>query len=98
MSMRKCNLLGSLMLAALLLMGRQAFAESAGPKLKYRSNGPVCSCESGTGEAEIQAAMARLGIQDDVARKTASSRAEVGQEDHSKESQQHRRETDEEHR
>jgi hypothetical protein len=98
MSMRNCCLQGILTFAALLCGASLALADSTGPKLKYRSSGPVCSCESGTGEAEIRAAMARLGIQDDAARTSASSRSEVGYEEHSKESLQQRRETDEERR
>lgn len=35
-------------------------AEEVAPRLKYRSKGPVCSCSSGLGEAEISRAMKGL--------------------------------------
>lgn len=37
------------------------------PRLKFRAKGPVCSCNSNTGEKEIQAAFeARFSQQDDA--------------------------------
>lgn len=98
MLMRKNCLRGILLVAVLLIGDSQALADSVGPKLKYRSNGPVCSCESGTSETEIRAAMARMGIRDDAASESAASKGDVVHEEHSKESQQQRRETDEERR
>lgn len=47
-------------LAGLALAGSGSAAEDPPPRLKYRAKGPVCSCVSGLGEAEIAGARAGL--------------------------------------
>ncbi len=45
-----------------LLAAAVAQAAADPPRLKYRSRGPVCACESGLGESEIRKAWeARFG-------------------------------------
>lgn len=52
----------SIALALLLAAALAQAATSDPPRLKYRSRGPVCSCESGLGEEEIRKAWeARFG-------------------------------------
>jgi len=56
---------------ALLLLAGTAGAATLDtiekPRLKFRAKGPVCSCNSNTGEREIQAAFeARFSQQDDA--------------------------------
>lgn len=50
------------MLVLLLAAAAVQAADSDPPRLKYRSRGPVCACESGMGENEIRKAWeARFG-------------------------------------
>lgn len=77
------------MVAGLALAGSGAWAEDTPPRLKYRAKGPVCSCESGMGEAEI--ARARAGLD----RLQAAEPGEPAGMAKGSE-QQHRREADEE--
>lgn len=51
-----CGVLGG----CLVLAQAPAFAASDPPRLKYRSKGSPCACESGMSEADISRAMAGL--------------------------------------
>jgi hypothetical protein len=75
--------------AMLYLTVSQADAEKASPRLKYRSKGSVCACETGMGEKEISSAMKRAGLD-----RLQPSTAEAGSEDAKVDGQHSRREAD----
>lgn len=83
-------------ISATIFLTSYAFADEL-PRLKYRSKGPVCSCESGMGEAEIARGRQAREQQDQRLGDRASRWPEEGKvvaqtEDNSMQSQ--RRKTD----
>jgi len=84
----KCFLVAMVSLFA--LGAAQVHASDASPRLKYRSKGPVCACESGTGEAEIDKAMKQRRLE-----QLQVSTPGVGEEAAKGDGQETRREADE---
>jgi hypothetical protein len=79
--------------AALLVLAAAttAAAGDSTPRLKYRSKGSVCSCETGLGEAEISQAMKRRAGLDRLQASPPDGGAEASKDD----GQHSRREADE---
>lgn len=60
----RSRVLGAISVVALFLpFASCAIGGDTPQRLKFRGKGPVCSCESGTGEKEISQAMKRLGLE-----------------------------------
>jgi hypothetical protein len=63
--MQNCIRTSVICLALAVAYAQAQAADPGQPRLKYRSKGPVCSCATGTGEAEIRKAWeARFGQPD----------------------------------
>ncbi|MBV2184272.1 MAG: hypothetical protein KUL88_07005 [Rhizobium sp.] len=95
---KRRNFVGALcVVGALFLPAPEAGAESVGSRLKYRSSGSVCSCESGMSEAEISRAMVKMGldVRSSAASKIPKEAERLEDAPRSEAQQHHRREIDE---
>lgn len=95
---KRRNFLGAFCVVGVLFSSMpEAGAENVGSKLKFRSSGSVCSCESGMSEAEISRAMARMGldVRSSEAAKTPKEAERLEDAPRSEAQQHHRREVDE---